>query len=49
MIVLLLVVEVSSEICCSGVASRYFCYGNQAAGSNQIWKFEKLFILSAEN
>ena len=33
--------EVSPEISCSGVSSRYCCYGNHAAGSKPILK---LFI-----
>jgi len=28
--------EVSQEICCSGVSSRYCCYGNHTAGSKPI-------------
>jgi len=38
--------EVSPEICCSGVSSRYCCYGNHTAGYKQI---KKLFITSMEN
>jgi len=34
--------EVSREICCSGVSSRYCCYRNHAAGSMPILK---LFII----
>jgi len=35
--------EVSPEIRCSGVSSRYCRYGNDAAGSKPIWK---LFVAS---
>jgi len=30
--------EVGPEIRCSGVSSRYCCYGNHTAGSKPIWK-----------
>ena len=37
--------EVCPEICCSGVSSRYYCYGNRTAGSKPI----KNLSLSMEN